>query len=222
MDSKIIVTEDNSKTLLIPEIDESYHSTKGAVTESKHIFIQEGLAYLGLEETNIFEMGFGTGLNALLTLGYAKSNNCSINYHTIEAFPISFDKISSMGYPENLDLEQNAAQFKLMHEAKSEENLPLDKQFSFKKVLQRMEDYHMNENYYDLIYYDAFSPANNPLLWEEEILTKVYNSLKTNGILVTYCAQGKFKRTLKSIGFAVEGIPGPPGKREITRAIKTC
>jgi len=220
--SKIIVTEDNSKTLLIPELDESYHSTKGAVTESKHIFIQEGLAYLGLKETNIFEMGFGTGLNALLTLDFAQTNNRSIIYHTIEAFPLPYNKVSRIGYPENLNLEKYAGQFKMMHESLNEEEIILDKQFSFKKILQRMEDYKLEDSFYDLIYYDAFSPANNPLLWEEKILTKIHNSLKPNGTLVTYCAQGKFKRALKSIGFTVEGIPGPPGKREITRAVKNC
>jgi tRNA U34 5-methylaminomethyl-2-thiouridine-forming methyltransferase MnmC len=222
MDSKIIVTEDNSKTLLIPEINESYHSTKGAVTESKHIFIKEGLAYLNLKETTIFEMGFGTGLNALLSLDYATSNNSSIKYHTIEAFPLPYNKVSKIGYPESLKLEKYSSLFKSMHEAKNEDELVLDKLFSFKKILQRMEDYKVKENYYDLIYYDAFSPAKNPVLWSKEVLTTIYNGLKHHGALVTYCAQGEFKRTLKTIGFDVEAVPGPPGKREITRAIKSC
>ena len=220
MKSKIIVTEDNSKTLLIPELNETYHSTKGAITEAQHVFIQEGLHFLGRTSVNIFEMGFGTGLNALLTLNEANSNYLNINYHTIESYPLVYNIIQEMSYLDELKLNDLKNEFGQMHTIKTGDEIKLSSHFNFIKWINKIENLEMHQRYYDLIYYDAFGPKVQPELWDIPVLKKMFNALKTEGILVTYCAQGQFKRNLKEIGFKVESLPGPPGKREMTRARK--
>ncbi|MFT4600933.1 MAG: tRNA U34 5-methylaminomethyl-2-thiouridine-forming methyltransferase MnmC [Arenicella sp.] len=220
MDSKIIVTEDNSKTLLIPELNETYHSAKGALTEALHVFIKEGLEYTGLNELNIFEMGMGTGLNALLTLAHSVRHNIKINYTTIEKFPLPFDKVQELDYLNLLDLKEFEDEFKKMHSSESNTEQQLHPNFIFKRIKQDVNKLSLNKESIDLIYYDAFGPKVQSELWTEEVMLIMKNILVKNGILITYCAQGAFKRTLKSLNFDVQGIPGPPGKREITRAIK--
>jgi len=219
----IITTKDNSKTLLISDLNETYHSTHGALTEAQHIFIKNGINQLkNIKNTkiSIFEMGFGTGLNAILTYQFATKNGLSIDYKTIEKYPISFEEIESLDYVNELKLENLSKIYNEMHQVNPKLLTLLTKQFSFTKYHEDIKLLNLPKTSLDLIYFDAFAPQHQPDLWTEEVLSKMYNALKPNGFLITYCAQGKFKRTLKSIGFSVIGLDGPPGKREITKAIK--
>lgn len=217
MQSKIIVTNDKSKTLLIPELNETYHSTNGAMTEAKHVFQKEGIVYSQKNHLQIFEMGFGTGLNALLSFKHSKNTGHLINYDCIEAFPVSKDQALEMDY---LEKDENKGTFEQMHDSTNGKQITLSTTFKFKKFIAKIQDHELPANYYDIIFYDAFGPKIQKELWEEKVLSKFYKSLKLGGFIVTYCAQGAFKRNLKSLGFIVESIPGPPGKREMTRAFK--
>lgn len=219
MQSKIIVTADNSKTLLIPELNETYHSTNGALTEAIHVFQNAGIDHADKDTLHIFEMGFGTGLNAILTYKKALNEGLTINYDCIEAYPVTLEQANQMDYlDQKLVGEVNA--FQSMHQAENNTTCQLDKNFAFTKTIAKIQDHVLPQNTYDILFFDAFGPKVQEELWKIDILSKLYNSLKSGGFLVTYCAQGAFKRTLKEIGFLVECIPGPPGKREMTRAYK--
>lgn len=220
MQRKIIVTGDKSKTLLIPELNETYHSENGAITEANHVFIQAGLNFAKQNELSIFEMGFGTGLNAILTLLEIKKSDRKISYECIESDPLKYAQAVEMDYVELPELSSLKDAFEKMHTAGSNELIRLDAQFSFRKYISKIQRQALESNKYDLVYYDAFSPKVQGELWQKDVLAKISDSMKSGGILVTYCAQGAFKRTLKELKMHVENIPGPPGKREMTRAIK--
>ncbi len=219
MSLKKIKSKDGSDTLFSEKFNEHYHSTFGAVQESEHIFINAGLKPVAQQkkEINIFEVGFGTGLNALLTYKFAFANNLKINYHSIEAFPVDQKTISSMNYPEILGL--NGELFKEMHSA--ENNIKtISEFFSILVITDKIQNYTPLKEFYDIIYFDAFSPGTQPGMWTEEIFGKIYDSLKIGGILTTYSSKGIVKRALKSVGFKIEKLPGPPGKREFVKAVK--
>lgn len=218
MDRKIIVTDDNSKTLLIPELNETYHSTKGAVQEAKHVFIDAGLSQINSTVIHILEMGFGTGLNALLSLDYAERNNVSIFYTALEAYPIGIDLALKMDYLEPLNFDHFQNEFEKMHNCPENVPIELSKNFTFLKILEKLENSQLQENLNDLIYYDAFGPKVQAHLWTKDSLSIIRKTMKTGSKLVSYCAQGQFKRNLKALNFSIESIPGPPGKREMTRA----
>ena len=220
MESKIIVTDDNSKTLLIPELNETYHSTKGALTEARHVFLKEGLEKIQKNEVAIFEMGFGTGLNALLTLDYSLKSKMKVNYLAIEAYPISIEKALDMDYLSLANLKKYKKEFNLMHSSNEKSKQELNDNFSFSKFISKFQDHPIQPASCDLVFHDAFGPKIQPELWNIDCCNKFFDLLKPGGILVTYCAQGAFKRNLKAAGFRIESIPGPPGKREMTRAIK--
>jgi len=222
MQRQIITTKDNSKTLLIPSMNETYHSTHGALTEAEHIFINNGIKEFVNNEQPIyiFEMGFGTGLNAILTYKFAQKHHLKINYHTIEKYPITEKELNLLNYSQLLNLnETETSVLKQMHQSYLYE-LSLSYDFNFKLIIDDFKKINMESNKFDLIYFDAFAPSHQPNLWTKEILLKLYDSLKPNGFLITYCAQGQFKRNLKHLGFDVLKLAGPPGKREITKAIK--
>lgn len=219
MKSKIIVTADESKTLLIPELNETYHSTKGALAEALHIFIKEGLLFANKNNLSIFEMGFGTGLNAILTFDSALSQGIKIQYDTIEKYPLQFEKVSQLDYLEIASLTHRKKEYKLMFETECYP-ISLDSKFLFNLMIGDLKSQTLDHHKYDIIFFDAFGPKVQANLWTEEIMRKCFNTLKKGGFLVTYCAQGQFKRNLKAVGFEVECIPGPPGKREMTRAFK--
>jgi len=221
MERKIIITKDNSKTLLIPEMNETYHSTHGAIAESQHIYIEHGLTFFNNKKTvDIFEMGFGTGLNAILTLNHALKQNILINYHTIEKFPVTIDEIRSLDYINTLQLNDLNTEFLKLHHSKMDKTILINRYFNFLKQQVDLKTIQLDKNKYDLIYFDAFAPQHQPDLWTIDVLQKMYDCLKPNGFLITYCAQGQFKRNLKLIGFKVIPLPGPVGKREITKALK--
>jgi len=219
MDRKIIVTEDNSKTLLIPSINETYHSTHGAFNEAIHVFIDAGLKELKTNKIRVFEMGFGTGLNALVTLDYAIQNKIDIEFTSIEKYPLQAETVQALEYPSKVN-PALSAYFDKMHASEWNKLTEIHPRFSLKKIEGGVETLATENNYYDVVYFDAFGPRVQPELWSVDVLKKMYDHLKQNGILVTYCAQGQFKRNLKAAGFEMENLPGPPGKREMTRGIK--
>ena len=220
MNSKPIVTSDDSHTLYHEKSGEHYHSTFGAITESEHIFIAAGLDYFQRNKslkTNILEVGFGTGLNALLTYKYAKQNDILINYFGIEAFPISGNLASGLNYPELVDIDMEV--FKKMHQD-IETKVEIDSCFTLQKTFTKFELLKLPENEFDIVYFDAFSPEAQAELWTEEIFQKLFTAMREGGILTTYSCKGIVKRALKTAGFSIEKIPGPPGKREFLRAMK--
>lgn len=219
MKRKIVETNDGSKTIYIHEMDENYHSTHGAIQEALHVFIENGLKTLDKKTVSIFELGFGTGLNALLTLQYAQQNSINIFYHGIEAFPIEKELIDSLNYVE-LTGAKFQSEFELLHQSTWSEKNQISLKFELLKTQSKIEDFKLNKEKYDIIYFDAFGFRAQPEMWELSILEKMYHMLNRGGVLVTYAARGQFKRDLKTLGFEVESLPGPPGKREMTRAIK--
>jgi tRNA U34 5-methylaminomethyl-2-thiouridine-forming methyltransferase MnmC len=219
MKRELKITADGSSTLYIPEMDENYHSDHGALQEAMHVFIENGLNSIESEHIAVFEMGFGTGLNALLTSIQSKKQQKRISYVGIEAFPVSAEHIAEINYIELVGVD-HAADFQQIHQSNWNEKININHNFEFTKVQDKIEDYSMPANEFDLIYYDAFGPRAQASMWEIPILEKMYKGLKPGGMLVTYCAQGQFKRNLKSLGFEVIPLPGPPGKREMTKGMK--
>ncbi len=221
MHSKIIVTEDNSKTLLIPELNETYHSTHGALTEARHVFIREGLSKLPRpKEVHILEMGFGTGLNLLVTLEDNLKKDKNIHYNTIEKHPVDIEQVLDLAYIDHFPNPQIQEAYVKAHNANWNKEINLSTNFTFNKQECDFNNSKIEAESIDIIFYDAFGPRVQPDLWEIDTLRIAHSFLKTNGVFVTYCAQGQFKRNLKELGFTVECPPGPPGKREMVRATK--
>ena len=218
---QIITTGDGSHSLLNTALNETYHSVHGAKRESVHVFIKNGLEYFldknSKETVQIFEVGFGTGLNALLTAGFAAGSQQKVSYTSIEAFPLSVEIVDQLNYPES-DHEKNI--FQKLHTVPWEEEASINDFFTLKKIKTTLQQIQFRENSFDMIFFDAFAPSKQPELWEIDILEKVCRALKTGGVFTTYCAKGQLKRDLKSLGFLVETLPGPPGKKEMVRALK--
>lgn len=217
---KIIQSDDGSNTLFVPELNETYHSTHGAIQEARHVFIKTGLQYLldeNREQINVFEVGFGTGLNAILAYEFAELNNIKINYHTIEAYPISQELASNLNYFEQINKDLTSV-FTQLHRCEWNEHHSLSSFFNFIKIEKKLEDLELLDSKVDCVFFDAFAPSRQAEMWTTEQLSIVSDQMTLNSILVTYCANGQFKRNLKSLNFRVEGVPGPPGKREMTRA----
>lgn len=223
MDKNILKTLDGSHTIYSQKFDSTYHSTNGAIQESNHVFIKHGLEYFSHDFINknirILEYGFGTGLNALLSLKFANSNKKKLNYIGLEAYPIELKNVNELNYNEIIDSEELEEEFLKMHSIESDKKVDLSDYFSFSRIQTKFEKFEIS-NKFDIIFYDVFSPDVQGFLWERPFLDSVYDKLDDNGILITYGAKGTFKRALKSIGFEVQNPPGPPGKREITRAVK--
>ena len=220
MKKEIVKTTDGSYTLFVPELDETYHSTNGALQESLHVFIQEGLQFRSeLKEVSILEVGFGTGLNALTTLGEVESINRKVQYTSLEAYPLEWEVVDKLNYMDLVELKKYAVPFKMMHTSDWEVFSVITPSFSLRKQKIKLQEVSF-ENEFDIIYFDAFAPQVQPDLWTVEIFASMYKALKPNGVLVTYCAKGIVKRALKSVGFNLQSIPGPPGKREMSRAVK--
>lgn len=214
------VTADGSPTLYVAHFDEHYHSVHGARQESMHVFINAGLMYWvekGHTQISILEVGLGTALNALLTIEAAQTLNLSIDYRALEAYPLSEEEINLLSFTDNPE-SQNW--FRQIHHASWNQWNEISEQLSLFKQKVFLEDFEPDSEKYDLIYFDAFAPSAQPELWSEEVFAKMYHALKPGGILVTYCAKGVVKRAMKAVGFSVQALPGPPGKREMTRAVK--
>lgn len=219
MKKQLKKTKDGSHTFYVPNLNEHYHSTNGAITESKHIFIEAGLNVTTKNSPSVFELGFGTGLNAYLTLLESYRFE-TIYYETVEPFPFELSEIAEINYPDLLHVnEKNRKLFDQLHSAPWNNPIRLTEQFVIHKIPKDIQNY-SSEKKFDLIYFDAFGPDKQPDLWTQEIFDKMYAILLPQGILTTYSAKGTVKRMLLRAGFSIEGLPGPPGKREITRAIK--
>jgi len=218
MKRELRLTADGSPTLYVPELDETYHSMHGSVQEARHVFIENGLRFVATEskQVNILEVGFGTGLNALLTAQYATENAIRVNYVGLEAYPVEEAIWKEINY--HTDAEARSLYTKIMAHPFGE-TISIDLNYSLSKEAKLIQDWVANETF-DLIYYDAFGPRAQAEMWELPIFEKLYSLLNVGGALVTYCAQGQFKRHLKSLGMRVESLPGPPGKREMTRGTK--
>lgn len=222
MKREIITTADGSKTISLPDINENYHSTHGALQEAMHVFIQSGYKLLAErgEDFKILEIGFGSGLNAVLTLREVSKSNLAIHYSGLEAFPINKEEQEALDYISLEDLSEFSSELNKMHDVESSDLTKVTAQFSFERIEKQLADWNAPSDKYNLVYFDAFGPRVQPELWTEEVFQKMYNLLKWNGVLVTYCAQGQMKRNMKAAGFQLEALPGPPGKREMTRGIK--
>ncbi len=212
-------TRDGSHTLIRTDLDESYHSHRGARSESIHVFIEAGLDHIVHKKTKqavtVFEVGFGTGLNALLSWEYAERQLVDVDYHTIEPMPVPMELVTQLNYTE----DDGTDLFLEMHRMSWEVPHGLGAHFSLMKYQSRLEDFD-TQLCADLIFMDAFAPSKQAEIWLPANLSKCFDLLNTGGALVTYCAQGQFKRDLKTCGFEVEVLPGALGKKEMVRAWK--
>jgi len=221
---KIVTTGDGSTTIQITDWNEQYHSMHGAVQEARHVFLKMGLDFWMNENPDqntlhILEIGFGTGLNALLTLMHAEKSSVNLLYEGVEAYPVSSEELAQLNYLEAADAQAFEAVFEKMHQTPWEQTETITEAFQLKKRKQTFETLE-DQNQHDLIYFDAFGARVQPELWEEPIFQKMFNALKPGGVLVTYAAKGSVRRAMQAVGFKVERLPGPPGKREMLRAVK--
>lgn len=220
---QFLITEDGSHTLFVPELDETYHSAHGAIQESNYVFIHQGLEYFRInsahEKIRVFEVGFGTGLNALLSAVFAEKHQITIDYTSIESFPLALDVFEKLNYPKLMDSESTTELFTKIHESPWEEYAPISTYFQLQKLKKALQTHEFDKKY-DVCFFDAFAPSKQPELWEKRILEKVYSALDDKGVFVTYCAKGQLKRDLRDIGFKVGSLPGPPGKMEMVRGVK--
>ena len=220
MKREVIETGDGSKTIRIIDLDENYHSTHGALHEAEHVFIKNGLfEFIDKSQISIFEMGFGTGLNAFLSAIKSNQLKLKIEYTGIEAFPVSIDELNQLGY-HDIAGESNSDLYNKLHETLWGEMNEISEWFSLRKINDQLQLINFDNESFDIVYYDAFGPRAQEEMWSIELFQKMYDSIKEGGFLVTYCAKGQVKRNMKAVGFEVEPLPGPPGKREMTRAWK--
>lgn len=210
-------TSDGSSTLYLPEMDEHYHSTNGALTESLHVFIKTGLEAHEKSELSVLEIGFGTGLNAMLTLKAADRLEKCVSYSSIELYPLSKELVDSLDF--GFDNQEDKANFNKLHDAEWNSSVVISERFVLKKIHGDLTKT-VFEDRFDLVYFDAFAPDKQPDMWREEIFRHIYEQMNEGGIFVTYCAKGVVRRMLQAVGFTTERLPGPPGKREMLRARK--
>jgi tRNA U34 5-methylaminomethyl-2-thiouridine-forming methyltransferase MnmC len=219
---KLIVTADGSHTLMLSDMDEPYHSTFGAVTESQHVFIRNGLEQLNKKTpVTVFEIGFGTGLNALLTAFAAITDEISIRYFSLEKKPVDPRLIGQLNYPAYLQPQFPQAEeiFRKIHTTSWNNLQPVTQGFSLCKIQGDLLNF-TPDFQYDVVYFDAFAPDKQPGMWSSAILRRIIDHLNPGGIFTTYCAKGSIRRLISELGLHTVRIPGPPGKREMLRAIK--
>ncbi|MHC1774653.1 MAG: tRNA (5-methylaminomethyl-2-thiouridine)(34)-methyltransferase MnmD [Lentimicrobium sp.] len=214
----IFITEDGSSTVFSQLTGEHYHSVHGAIQESMHVFIEAGLRQIGIsEEIRILEVGFGTGLNCLLSLAEIAEMQGDAVYHALEPFPLDESITTVLNYCRFPGLEKYGDEFSEMHRF-TDGTVALTSFFQLTRIKLRLEEAGLLPDYFNLVYFDAFSADAQPELWLPEIFKKIRSGLKTGGILVTYAAKGSVRRALQESGFLTERLPGPPGKREMLRA----
>lgn len=215
---RLVITSDGSHTVYVPELDEHYHSVFGAIQESEHIFIKNGLRQCSARPVRIFEAGFGTGLNAALTGIEAEKEGIIVNYTSIEKYPLDKATVSELNYG-NLTGNRGEKLFDLIHSAPWGTMVKISDKFFLNKIHGDLITYPL-EGSYDLIYFDAFGPLKQPEMWSEAVFSRISSVTEKDGILMTYSSRGEVKRTLRACGFRVTLIEGPPGKRQIIRAVK--
>lgn len=217
---KIVVTDDGSHTFYVPSLNEHYHSHYGSIRESQHVFIDNGLHNINnIKTVNIIEIGFGTGLNALLTLNECIKSNFVVNYFTVEKYPLTVNEYMAVNYSKFINFENSQQYFVNLHECNWNIPVKICDNFTITKV-----DSDFNNTAYppksNLIYFDAFGPDKQPDLWNILLFKKLFSSLSLGGILVTYSAKGQVKRDMQAAGFSVKKLDGPPGKRHMLFAQK--
>lgn len=212
------ITADGSHTLFVPSMDEHYHSVNGAVQESAHVFIEAGLHQLHKKGIQVLEIGFGTGLNALLTFLDGKKNDLTVTYHSLELYPLEVTLMEKLNYGKFI-CPLHPEQFIELHRAAWNQEVAITPAFTLHKIAGDSNTVLLPQCI-DLVYFDAFAPDKQPEMWNPEIFRKLYECMNMGGVLTTYCAKGVVRRTMKEAGFSVERIPGPPGKREMLRAVK--
>jgi tRNA U34 5-methylaminomethyl-2-thiouridine-forming methyltransferase MnmC len=213
-----VLTTDGSRTLFVPDLKEHYHSVNGAFSESMHVFIKNGFRAVSSDPVKILEIGFGTGLNAYLTLIESLNAKRMTIYHGLELFPLPDDVLALLHYTVPADLD--GQWFQAIHKTEWERDVQLNESFILKKIQDDLLKIKFDTQY-DLVYFDAFAPDVQPDLWAKEIFQKIYQSTIRGGILTTYCAKGAVRRIMSDVGFQVERLPGAPGKREMLRAVKS-
>lgn len=217
----IINTLEGTKTIQIPEWNETYHSRHGILQEAQHVFISNGLEKVNVPVISILEMGFGTGLNALLTLHEALEKSMKISYYTLEKYPLIMDEINQLQYGSILNSEKTEEYYRLLHEAEWGVNTHLCENFSIIKYqtdFRNLKDLPISN--INLVYYDAFGAKVQPELWEVNIFKSIYDTMTSGGLLTTYSSKGSARRAMQSVGFEVEKLIGPKGKREMVNAWK--
>ncbi len=219
MSLRIITTGDGSHSLFHDELNETYHSRHGAIRESRHVFIENGLSHWltrsGSRHARVVEVGFGTGLNAWLTLHAISAHSATVVYTSIEAYPLSREVWTQLNYAPVTDIT-----FSRLHEAAWNSPVPISDTFTLEKLKGKLEEQQLSRQTFDVIYFDAFAPSRQPEMWELSMLKKVCSQLAEGGIFVTYCARGQLKRDLRLLGLDVETLTGPPGKKEMVRATR--
>ena len=219
MQTELKLTEDGSHTLFVPGIDECYHSTHGAIQESRHIFMEAGLKQCLKPEINVLEIGFGTGLNAFLTLLESERSGTQIQYTSLELYPVEVEKALQLNYPEEIAPEKRQL-FELLHTSPWNEEIIISPNFSLKKIETDFTKFVFEGNF-DVVFFDAFSPEKQPEMWSRELFSMIYAHCNQGAILTTYCAKGIVRRAMQEASFTVERLEGPPGKREILRSLKS-
>lgn len=223
MKREFLTTQDGSVTIHLPDWNEQYHSIHGAINEAKHVFLKHGLEFFITSEENkahpiaILEIGFGTGLNAFLTSLFAEENGASINYTGVEAYPVESSEITQLNYSELMNTSTKT--FTQLHKSSWEVPVAISEKFILTKREQFFSEIKDKEAFH-IIYFDAFGARVQPELWTEAVFRAMYEALLPKGVLVTYSAKGSVRRAMQAVGFVVERLPGPPGKREMLRAIK--
>ncbi len=220
MERKIVKTSDGSLSVYLPEWDENYHSKHGAIQEAYHVFIKNGLdLYKNGSSLSILEMGFGTGLNCFISFLEAQKRDLSIDYVGLEGYPLEVELVFELNYPKQLGAENKAMAYDLMQRSEWNVLTKIESNFTVTKKEMLFEEYEAKDTF-DLIYFDAFGAKVQPELWTEVIFKKMYDALKKNGVIVTYAAKGSVRRAMQVVGFKVERLPGPPGKREMLRGTR--
>jgi tRNA U34 5-methylaminomethyl-2-thiouridine-forming methyltransferase MnmC len=218
MRRKLIDTEDGSKTLYVPGLDEHYHSRFGAITESRHIFIEAAFEYSGKDPVRVLEFGMGTGLNVLLSYEQSIKETRTVYYHAVEKYPVTAYEINNLSFTDHIK-EADAKIFQQIHESEWGCETCIGESFTLLKTQLDFREFETSDRF-DVIYFDAFSPEVQPELWTERMFQKIASFSNPGTVLTTYSSKGLVKRHLIAAGFSIEKLPGPPGKREFLRAIK--
>ena len=216
MKVELIKTKDGSHTLFRPDLNEYYHSVHGAIQESQHIYIS-GLKEISKSVIRIFEVGFGTGLNTILSLIEAEKINKTLIYDCIEKYPLSPEVTNQLNYPDHIPYRYHQI-FLQLHQCKWNEIIHFEN-MQLTKIMGDLINYEFKYSY-DIIYFDAFGPDKQPELWSSDIFTKIYNATNKGGILMTFSVKREVRRRLQDSGFMVERLAGPPGKNQILKALK--